>query len=64
MSKKGDKYEWIVGYPPPPIDPHSLVKHKIIGRYLECYIKVLMGNPRIDSLKISVVDGFAGGGEP
>jgi len=63
MSKKGDKYEWIVGHPPPPIDPHSLVKHKIIGRYLESYIKVLMGNPRRECLKISVVDGFAGGGE-
>ncbi len=63
MSKKTDKYDWNVGQPPPPIDPHSLVKHKIVGRYLERYIQVLMSNPRIESLKISVVDGFAGGGE-
>lgn len=63
MSKKADKYDWIVGQSPPIIDAHSLVKHKIVERYLERYIKAVMCNPNIERLKISVVDGFAGGGE-
>lgn len=63
MVKRSDKYAWHVGSPPPPIDPHSLVKHQIVKRYLERYIQVLMSNYMIDKLTLSVVDGFAGGGE-
>lgn len=63
MTKKRDKYEWIIEHAPPPIDPHSLVKHKIVECYLERYVQVLMANWRIDRLTFSVVDGFAGGGE-
>jgi len=63
MVKRSDKYIWQVGSPPPPIGPHSLVKHQIVRRYLERYIQVLMSNYVIDKLTLSVVDGFAGGGE-
>lgn len=63
MVKRKDKYAWHLGSPPPPIDPHSLVKHQIVRRYLERYIQVLMSNYVIDKLTLSVVDGFAGGGE-
>jgi len=63
MAKKDDKYIWQIGSRPPPIDPHSLVKHQIVRRYLERYIQVLMSNVRIEKLTLSIVDGFAGGGE-
>jgi hypothetical protein len=62
MVKRNDKYLWHVGSQPPPIGPHSLVKHQIVRRYLERYIQVLMSNYVIDKLTLSVVDGFAGGG--
>lgn len=63
MVKRTDKYEWLVGSRPPPIDPHSIVKHRIVRSYLERYIHVLMSNYMIDKLTLSIVDGFAGGGE-
>lgn len=63
MVKRDDKYSWHVGSRPPPIDPHSLVKHQIVRTYLERYIQVLMSNVLIEKLTLSVVDGFAGGGE-
>jgi three-Cys-motif partner protein len=63
MAKQSDKYAWHVGSAPPLIDPHSLVKHQIVRRYLERYVQVLMSNYVIDKLTLSIVDGFAGGGE-
>jgi three-Cys-motif partner protein len=63
MTKVRDKYNWNVGTRPPPIDSHSVVKHELVEKYLERYICVLLTNPNIDNLTISIVDGFAGGGE-
>lgn len=63
MTKRGDKYKWQIGAAPPPIDHHSLVKHQIVREYLGRYIKVLMSNYNIEKLVLSIVDGFAGGGE-
>ena len=63
MTKRSDKYLWRIGSKPPPIDPHSQVKHQIVQRYLERYVQVLMSNYVIDKLTLSIVDGFAGGGE-
>lgn len=63
MVKRADKYRWEIGTLPPPIDPHSLVKHKIVRGYLERYIQVLMSNYNMEKLTLSIVDGFAGGGE-
>lgn len=63
MTKRGDKYAWQIGAAPPFIDHHSLVKHQIVREYLGRYIKVLMSNYNIDKLVLSIVDGFAGGGE-
>lgn len=56
------KYVWGPRSPLPPIDPHSKVKHKILRDYIETYIKVLMSNPNIPKLHLSLVDGFSGGG--
>jgi len=63
MVKRADKYAWHVGSQPPHVDPHSLVKHEIVRGYLERYIQVLMSNYMIEKLTLSIVDGFAGGGE-
>jgi three-Cys-motif partner protein len=62
LGKKGDKWDWIVGHKPPPLDPHSKVKHQIVTDYLKRYIGVLMANERMPCLKLTLVDGFAGGG--
>lgn len=63
MTKLKEKYAWHIGALPPTIDPHSMVKHDLVRDYLGRYIQVLLSNPRIEALTISVVDGFAGGGE-
>ena len=63
MVKHSDKYVWVVGSSPPPLDPHSVVKHEIVREYLSRYVQVLMSNYVIDRLVLSIVDGFAGGGE-
>lgn len=63
MTKTRDKYAWAIGSPPPLIDAHSLVKHELVANYLTSYIRVLLANPRIERLTLSIVDGFAGGGE-
>lgn len=62
MAKTGDKWEWIVGHTPPPLDPHSKVKHQLVRDYLYQYINVLMANAKIPRLCLTLVDGFAGGG--
>lgn len=63
MVKRSEKYVWVPGSPPPPLDPHSVVKHDIVREYLSRYVHVLMSNYLMDKLVLSVVDGFAGGGE-
>lgn len=60
MQKR--KYEWEVGKTPPRIDPHSLVKHKIVQEYLRTYVAVLTARPQLERLRLTLVDGFAGGG--
>lgn len=62
MGKIGDKWEWIVGQAPPPLDPHSKVKHQLVRDYLYKYINVLMANVKMPRLRLTLVDGFAGGG--
>jgi three-Cys-motif partner protein len=62
LSKKDDKWDWIIGQAPPELDPHSKVKHQLVSDYLRRYISVLMSNELIPRLKLTLVDGFAGGG--
>ena len=59
----GDKYAWSVGTPPPVLDPHSAAKHELVRSYLSEYIDILTSDPRQDLLNITLVDGFAGGGQ-
>jgi three-Cys-motif partner protein len=46
----------------PIIGAHSLAKHHILRHYVETYIEVLTGDPRVERLTLTLVDGFAGGG--
>jgi len=58
-----DKYDWSVGETPPLLDDHSAAKHEMLRQYVATYVDVLMSNPRREVLKITLVDGFSGGGE-
>jgi len=55
-------YEWIKGSAPPVLGQHSLAKHKVLQAYLEKYVSVLTKNLAQDCLKLTLVDGFSGGG--
>jgi three-Cys-motif partner protein len=59
LTKSNDKWDWIIGQTPPPLDPHSKVKHQLVTDYLRRYIGV---HQRMPSMKLTLVDGFAGGG--
>jgi three-Cys-motif partner protein len=58
-----DKYDWQIGATPPPLDDHSAAKHDVLRQYASTYVEVLTANPRRDVLRLSIVDGFAGGGQ-
>ena len=60
MSRK--HHDWKIGQDPPLIRPHSLAKHRVLRAYLERYVSVLTANPRQEQLRLTLVDGFAGGG--
>lgn len=55
-------YDWEVGQPPPALKRHSQIKHEIIRDYLAAYINTLV-RPAYDQLRLTLIDGFAGGGE-
>jgi len=61
-SNNNQKYTWVKGQLPPKIDSHSIIKHRIVNDYLRNYIKTLMAQPQIPRLKMTIIDGFAGGG--
>src|SRR5262245_59442878 len=55
------KYDWSSG--PAELEPHSLAKHKILREYIERYIPIVMRGGSIPKLRLTLIDGFAGGGE-
>ncbi|MCF7976839.1 MAG: three-Cys-motif partner protein TcmP [Chromatiaceae bacterium] len=57
-----EKYVWRVGAPPPLLNQHSRIKHRIIESYVREYILTLLSDARIPRLQLTLVDGFAGGG--
>lgn len=59
MAKK--EYLW-TPESTPIIAAHSLAKHRILGEYVQTYLKVLTARPGMDKFLITLVDGFAGGG--
>lgn len=61
-SQNYKNHEWKVGSAAPLIRAHSLAKHRVVRSYLERYVEVLTANPRQDTFRLTLVDGFAGGG--
>lgn len=53
-------YNWENG--PDAIQQHSIAKHRILQSYLAAYFKTLVSSPNQDELRLTIVDGFAGGG--
>jgi three-Cys-motif partner protein len=61
-AKTENHYVWSPGEQPPILSKHSIAKHKILKAYLEKYVKILTVNLAQEHLKLTLVDGFAGGG--
>ena len=53
-------YDWKHG--PDLIQQHSIAKHRILQSYLAAYFRTLVSSPNQDLLRLTLVDGFAGGG--
>ena len=45
------------------IEPHSIAKHQVLQTYLSAYFQTLVSSPNQDEFRLTLVDGFAGGGE-
>lgn len=58
MSRK--PYNWENG--PDLIQQHSIAKHQILQSYLAAYFQTLVSSPNQDVLRLTLIDGFAGGG--
>lgn len=56
------RYLWIPGDPPPLIAKHSQAKHDVLRDYIAKYVEVLTADPRQEELRLTLIDGFAGGG--
>jgi len=54
------RYSWKNG--PDIIQQHSVAKHTVLKKYLAAYFKTLVSNPRQENFRVTLVDGFAGGG--
>ena len=58
----GGKYLWLPGRKLPPLEAHSEAKHHLFRAYLNAYVNRLTRRPEQDKFRMSVVEGFAGGG--
>ena len=55
-------YGWDPNGPAPVLEHHSKVKHEILAAYLSAYVQRLLSNPNKPELKLTLIDGFCGGG--
>lgn len=55
-------YDWVVGNPPPLLKRHSEVKHALLRNYLVEYFLTLVSMPQQEKIRLTIVDGFCGGG--
>lgn len=55
-------FVWSPDGPLPKASPHSVAKLQVISHYLSRYFEVLNANPAIPQQRITIVDGFCGGG--
>lgn len=56
------EFEWVPGGLLPEIDDHSIAKLRLFENYLDSYFPTVVRNPGQPVLKITIVDGFCGGG--
>ncbi|NVK23079.1 MAG: three-Cys-motif partner protein TcmP [Kangiellaceae bacterium] len=61
MAKK-DNFRWKIGEPLPSIEAHTERKLEVIEQYLDIYFDTVTASRRMDNLRITIVDGFCGGG--
>lgn len=61
MAKK-KPYEWEPGAEPAVLQQHSRAKHEVLRSYLVEYLQTLVSTPNQDEVRVTLVDGFAGGG--
>lgn len=54
------QYNWRNG--PDLIQQHSVAKHRILQAYLAAYFRTLVSSPNQEVMRLTLVDGFAGGG--
>lgn len=54
-------YDWKNG--PALLQQHSVAKHKLLESYLKDYFPTLVSSYQQEELKLTIIDGFAGGGE-
>lgn len=55
-------YEWKPGATLPTLLRHSAVKHALLREYLVEYFLTLVSSPRQDHIRLTIIDGFCGGG--
>lgn len=55
-------YQWKDKGKAAPIEQHSIAKHDILKAYLRDYLQTLVIFPQQEELRVTLVDGFAGGG--
>lgn len=55
-------YRWNVDGTVASIAQHSVAKHEVLKAYLRDYLQTLVISPRQQELRVTLVDGFAGGG--
>ena len=56
------QFDWRPGADPPPIQPHTDAKLRLLEAYLDRYFDVVCAKPQMDVLRIVLVDAFSGGG--
>jgi len=56
------QFKWHLEEPPPLLEDHSKAKLAVLRKYLRAYFDRLNVNPSRDEFRITLVDGFAGGG--
>lgn len=55
-------YDWVWGSTPPLLKRHSEVKHALLRNYLIKYFLTLFSRLQREQIRMTVVDGFCGGG--
>lgn len=59
---KNTSFSWKVGGTLPTLESHSNAKLLLLSEYLNRYFDTVAPNPRMDTISITLVDGFSGGG--